>query len=195
METLGPSWIFKYAAQVGNGSDAFILSGADVIIEISSGTEKTAVEIISNGGKKKIRLDGTELLCDWVRLADGHYSLILDGSVLDVIVNIDPETCVVTSRSGTYSFRILNPRRSGHVQRAEEGPSGVQRICADMPGKVIRVHVQEGDTVAFDQSLLVLEAMKMQNEIRAPKGGVVMEIGAAAGAAVNTGDFLLSIES
>ncbi len=166
-----------------------------MIIEISSGTEKVAVEILSNGGKKKIRLGGTEILCDWVRLADGHYSLILDGSVLDVMVNLSPETCVVTSRSGTYSYRVIDPRRAGFMQQAEEGSSGVKRVCADMPGKVVRVLVQEGDTVSFDQTLLVLEAMKMQNEIRAPKAGVVRKIGVDAGVAVNTGDFLLSIES
>jgi biotin carboxyl carrier protein len=166
-----------------------------VIIEISSGTEKIAVEILSNGGKKKIRLGGTEIVCDWIRLADGHYSLILDGSVLDVMVNIDPDTCSVTSRAGTYSFRIIDPRHAGFSERAHEGSAGVKRVCAEMPGKVVRVLVQEGDSVAFDQSLLVLEAMKMQNEIRAPKAGVVKDLRIVPGAAVKTGDFLLSIES
>ena len=166
-----------------------------MIIEISSGKEKVAVEIFSNGGKKKIRLGGTEIVCDWVRLADGHYSLILDGSVLDVIVNIDPETCIVTSRAGTYSFRVIDPRRSGFTERAHEGSTGLQRIHAEMPGKVVRVLAEEGDNVDFDQSLLVLEAMKMQNEIRAPKAGIVKEVRVVPGAAVKTGDFLLSIES
>jgi len=166
-----------------------------VILEISSGTDSIAVEITSSGSKRKIRLGGTDMLCDWVRLGDGHYSLILDGTVHDVHVNLDPETCVVSSRAGTYSFRILDPRRSDSRQNAENGQSGVQRICADMPGKVVRIHVQAGDAVAFDQSLLVLEAMKMQNDIRAPKSGVVNEVLVQSGTTVNTGDFLLSIES
>ena len=63
-----------------------------------------------------------------------------------------------------------------------------------MPGKVVRVLVKEGDTVEFGQGLLVLEAMKMQNEIRAPKSGIVRGIGVSAGATVNTGQFLLSLE-
>jgi len=166
-----------------------------MILEISSGNDNVLVEIISNGSKKKIRLGEKEVSCDWVRLADGHYSLILDGSVLDVLVSIDPESCVVTSRAGTFSFRVADPRRSGLMQRTEEGLAGVERICAEMPGKILRVLVQEGDAVAFDQSLLVLEAMKMQNEIRAPKNGVVKNVAAVAGNAVNTGDFLLNIES
>jgi biotin carboxyl carrier protein len=166
-----------------------------MILEIGSGTDKVAVEITSDGGRKNIRLGGTDMLCDWVRLADGHYSLILDGSVFDLAVDVDTETCVVTSRAGICSFRIVDPRRSRSKQRSEEGRSGVQRIYADMPGKILRILVGEGDTVAQDQGLLVLEAMKMQNEIRAPKSGVVKEVIATPGNIVNTGDFLLSIES
>jgi len=166
-----------------------------VILKISRGTEEAAVEITSHAGTRKIRLDGINTDCDWVRIADGHYSLILDGSVFDALVDIDSDTCTVTSRAGTHTFRITDPRRSGSGQQTLEGPAGLQRVCADMPGKVVRVLVQEADVVANDQSLLVLEAMKMQNEIRAPKGGVVKEVAAVAGTTVNTGDFLLSIES
>ncbi len=167
----------------------------DVILEISSAHDKVFVEIISNGGKKRIRVGETEILCDWVKLSDGHYSLIVDGSVLDVLVNANPESCIVTSRAGTFSFRIVDPRRAGLTQRIEDGPAGLERICAEMPGKIVRVLVQKGDAVIFNQSLLVLEAMKMQNEIRAPQNGVIREVAAVAGNAVNTGDFLLSIES
>jgi biotin carboxyl carrier protein len=167
----------------------------DVILEISNGTDKVAVEIISNGSQRKIRLGGTEIPCDWARLADDHYSMILDGNVLDILVNVDHETCVITSRSGVYSFRVVDPRRPGFMQASEEVSAGIQRLCADMPGKIIRVLVQAGDTVALDQNLLVLEAMKMQNEIRAPKSGVVKEVAVPSGTIVNTGDFLLSIES
>ena len=84
-----------------------------MILEISSDNDRVLVEITSNGGKKKIRLDETEISCDWVRLAEGHYSLILDGSVLDVMVNVGPESCTVTSRAGVFSFRVVDPRHSG----------------------------------------------------------------------------------
>lgn len=166
-----------------------------MILEISSGTDKVAVEISTNNGSRKIRLGGTEILCDWLRLADGHYSLILDGSVLDVLVNVDPETCVVTSSTGTYTFRVMDSRRAASRQKAEPGASGLQHVYAEMPGKIVRVLVGEGETVGYDQGLLVLEAMKMQNEIRAPKDGVVRKIAATPGSTVKAGDLLLSIES
>ena len=166
-----------------------------MILEISYGTDKVAVEINSNGDSKKVRLGGTDILCDWVRIAEGHYSLILDGNVLDVLINLEPETCVVTSRAGTYAFRIVDPRRTPPKQKADQTIAGVQRVCAEMPGKIVRVLVREGDAVEQDQGLLVLEAMKMQNEIRAPKGGVVKQVAATEGTTVSSGDFLLSIES
>lgn len=165
-----------------------------MILEISNGTDSIRVEITSNRGNRKIRLGGTEIMCDWIRLADGHYSLILDGSVLDVLVNVETDSCSVTSHAGTYSFRIMDPRRAGARDKIDGGFAGVQRVCADMPGKIIRVLVREGDAIEHDQILLVLEAMKMQNEIRAPKTGIIKQVSASPGTAVNTGDFLLSIE-
>ena len=167
-----------------------------MILEIGCRSEKVPVEITSNGNHRKIRLGGKEVRCDCVRLADGHYSLILDGSVLDALVDVDSETCVVTSRSGTFTLRITDPRRSGLRHTPDEvSAAGVQRLYADMPGKIIRVLIQNGDAVASDQNLLVLEAMKMQNEIRSPKAGIVKEVAVTPDTTVNTGDFLLSIES
>jgi acetyl/propionyl-CoA carboxylase alpha subunit len=165
-----------------------------LILNISSADQKVTIEIALVGGEKKIRLGETEISCDWVRLAEGHYSLILDGRVFDLLVNLDTDTCVVMSHAGTYTFRITDLRRSGSESHAHEIQSGLRRICADMPGKVIRILVREGNSVVYDQGLLVLEAMKMQNEIRAPKSGIVKEVAALAGKTVNTGDFLLSIE-
>jgi biotin carboxyl carrier protein len=170
-------------------------SECNVILEISDTHQKVAVEVTTTGGRRKIRMGDTEILFDWVRLADGHYSLILDSSVYDLLVNQDTDTCTVSSHAGTYFFRLLDSRHSGARPHLQDGPAGLQRICAEMPGKVVRVLVKEGDTVAYDQSLLILEAMKMQNEIRAPRGGVVKEIAAVGGTAVSTGEFLLSIES
>jgi biotin carboxyl carrier protein len=165
-----------------------------LILNISSADQKVTVEVALVGGEKKIRLGVTEIACDWVRLAEGHYSLILDGRVFDIMVNLDTDTCVVMSHAGAYTFRIMDQRRSGSETAAHGSQTGLQRVCADMPGKVIRVLVQEGDGVQCDQGLLVLEAMKMQNEIRAPKSGTVKEVAIAPGKTVNTGDFLLSIE-
>jgi biotin carboxyl carrier protein len=166
-----------------------------VILEISDNHQKVAVEIASACGSKKIRLgDNNDVVFDWVRLADGQYSLILENIVYDLRIDLDNDACTVASHAGTFSFRITDSRYSGAKPHQEDSLSGLQRVCAEMPGKVIRVLVKEGETVAYDQSLLILEAMKMQNKIRAPKGGVIKEIAVIGGIAVNTGEFLLSVE-
>jgi biotin carboxyl carrier protein len=166
----------------------------DLIIEIGTENEKIAVEVSSAGSVRKVRIGDTEIACDWIRLGDRHYSLILDGRVYDLLIHFDAETCEVASRAAVYNFRVTDPRRSRLKQAGEDGHIGRQRICADMPGKVIRVLVKKGDSVVPDQGLIILEAMKMQNEIRSSRSGIVADIGVSAGTTVNTGDFLLRIE-
>jgi len=63
-----------------------------------------------------------------------------------------------------------------------------------MPGKVIRVLVNEGDSVQANEGILVMEAMKMQNEIKSPKNGIVKKVGVTAGICVNSGDLLAEVE-
>jgi biotin carboxyl carrier protein len=107
---------------------------------------------------------------------------------------VSGEVCIVQGVEGSLELRIVDPRSFISEQPIEDGRKGLQRILAEMPGKVIRILVQAGQEVSFDQGLLIIEAMKMQNEVRAPHSGVIREIGVAEGKAVGTGDFLLSLE-
>ncbi len=141
-----------------------------------------------------ISIDGREMECDWVFLPDGRWSFRLGNRVFDLAVTADTEGWIVTGRNGRQRILVRDPRKlySGGLSR--EAAAGLQRVMAEMPGKVIRVIVQKGDHVRLDQPLLVLEAMKMQNEIRAPKSGVIRDITVAEGKTVTSGEFLLSLE-
>jgi biotin carboxyl carrier protein len=167
-----------------------------LILEIETENEKIAIEISSSGPARKVRIGDTEVSCDWVRLGEGHYSLIINGRVFDLLIHLDKDNCEVVSRAAVFNFTVTDPRRARLKQGGEDGHghTGPQRIRTDMPGKVIRVLVKKGESVVPDQGLLILEAMKMQNEIRSPKSGIVTEVAVAGGMTVNTGDFLLSIE-
>ncbi len=165
-----------------------------MILEIECKDHRISVDVNAPAGIRRVTLDGKEVPCDWVRLADGHYSLIVGGRVFDFIIELSEGKCTVTGRDGAHSLQIFDARRLMLKREIDFGQTGLQRLKADMPGKVVRVLVKEGESVTFDQGLLVLEAMKMQNEIRAPKSGVVREIGVNSGTAVNTGQFLLSLE-
>ncbi len=163
-------------------------------LEIHLDDRLVHVELPSNGSTGPIRVGGEVVSCDCVPLGDGRYSLILDGRVYDLAVDVDPDSATVSSRSERFTVRLIDPRRLSPGEGSHEGQAGVQRIQADMPGKVIRIMVRPGDRVERNQALLVLEAMKMQNEIRAPKSGIVTEIAASEGGTVNSGDFLVSLE-
>ena len=165
-----------------------------MILQIDHRGTQFTVDVGTAGDSRAVRVEGKNIVCDWVRLPDGGYSLIIDGQVYDLCVDLDTDACIVTDRSGTHPLRILDPRSLAGREPVEEGQSGLQRIRADMPGKVMRLLVKPGDSVGYDQGLLVLEAMKMQNEIRSPKSGVVREIGVQPGATVGAGDFLVSLE-
>jgi acetyl/propionyl-CoA carboxylase alpha subunit len=161
-----------------------------MFLEVCSDLEPMVIEVSG----RMVTLAGRDVVIDWVRLPDGGYSILANGRVYDLSVDLDGDSCSVAGRLGRFTLRIRDPRRLDFSGTVEQGQAGLQRLHAEMPGKVIRVHVKEGDAVACDQGLLVIEAMKMQNEIRAPKAGTIRAVGVTAGKTVNSGDFLLSLE-
>ncbi len=93
-----------------------------------------------------------------------------------------------------YDISIIDPKRLRSGQDAAGHGHGTAEIVSPMPGKVVRVLVATGGSVEAGAGIIVVEAMKMQNEMKAPKAGVVVSINAEAGATVNAGDVLAVIE-
>jgi len=89
----------------------------------------------------------------------------------------------------------VNARRGGHVARdGGDHAAGAQTVVAPMPGRVVRVLVEPGDEVAARQGVVVVEAMKMENELRSPKAGRVKDVQVTAGASVEAGRVLIVVE-
>jgi biotin carboxyl carrier protein len=130
-------------------------------------------------------------------LAHGQY-LLVDGSRIyrcRVEANRDSQNSFeVVVRGQARAINIIDPKRlrSTHTAGAYQG--GAAQIVSPMPGKVVRVLVEEGAEVEEGTGIVVVEAMKMQNEMKSPKAGVVVSINAATGATVNAGDVLAVIE-
>jgi biotin carboxyl carrier protein len=99
----------------------------------------------------------------------------------------------VSVNGRVYRVEIFDPR-SMRGRRSAAGSEGRQTIAAPMPGRVIRVLIEAGQEVEEGQGLIVVEAMKMQNEMKSPKAGRVVEVKAAAGATVAAGEILAVIE-
>ena len=145
-------------------------------------------------GKVRFTLDGEVAEADWAEIAPGIYSIIIDGRSYEVLVNSQPGQRVparegqytVTVRGRNHLVQVLDPRsrRRGGALEAGQGP---QEILAPMPGKIVKVLVAESQQVRAGDGLLVIEAMKMQNEIRASRSGRVEKIYVSEGAGVETG--------
>jgi biotin carboxyl carrier protein len=160
-----------------------------------------------------VTIDGKNYPLELSR-ADGRWSCRLEGRDLEVdAVLVRPD--VVSLRIGTMAYEVKSERVAGELHlwvgsarftaeirdprslrgRARAGDDhGPRKITAPMPGKVVRLLVREGDEVEPGRAIAVVEAMKMQNEIKSPKKGSVRKILVGEGAAVNAGDVLAIVE-
>ncbi len=93
-----------------------------------------------------------------------------------------------------FEIKIIDPKRLRGTSGASEHVGGAAEIKTAMPGKLVRVLVEEGAEIKAGDGVLVVEAMKMQNEMKSPKDGIVKEIRFKEGATVNAGDVLAIIE-
>ena len=91
-------------------------------------------------------------------------------------------------------IKIIDPKRLRSGQNSGGHHHGVAQIVAPMPGKVVRIHVEAGTTVEKGVGVVVVEAMKMQNEMKAPRAGVVVAVNVKPGDTVNAGDVLAELE-
>jgi biotin carboxyl carrier protein len=143
----------------------------------------------------KISLDGKEVEASVMELAPNTFSVLLNGKSHQIRIaprangSLTLHTGLAEYRAEVSDPRVWRGRRHGALE-----VEGRQQITAPMPGKVVRVLVSEGDAVAAGQGLLVVEAMKMQNEIHSPKGGRVEKLFARENQAVNAGDVLAWVE-
>jgi biotin carboxyl carrier protein len=160
-------------------------------------------------------LDGEERLIEITPRENG-YHIVIDEKVLEVDA-VHLQGFVLGLIAGTRSYRCdIEPGKDGHLavlvgetsypleilderklrMRRASGKftlEGPQRIDAPMPGKVTRVLVKVGDEVREGQGLVVVEAMKMENELQSPKAGRVTELHAVEGAAVESGAKLVVV--
>ena len=123
----------------------------------------------------------------------GVYSIIMDGRSYDARVEDVPGGGVVVVIDGfRFEIEVRDPRRWSRKPGGRGGEE-VQSLSAPMPGKVVRVLAAPGDAVEAGQGVVVVEAMKMQNEIKAPRGGTILSLPARQGATVAAGEVLATI--
>jgi biotin carboxyl carrier protein len=135
-------------------------------------------------------IDGRRVEADAVKISPGVYSILLDGRSLEVRVEVVADGLLLRTAGREYHVEIVDPRAWRRSHTGGIDLAGRQQISAPMAGKVVRVLVSQGQQVEAGQGLLVVEAMKMQNEIRSPKTGTVERLLAKEGQTVNAGEIL-----
>lgn len=165
-----------------------------MIYEVIIAERTYRVELVRSGERWKCTLDGRELPLDVASAQNGLFSLLLQGKSYEVKQEIvGTEACVVIGHE-RFIASVRDPRSFRSRRRAGAGEQGVMKIKAPMPGKVVRILAGVGARVEAGQSVIVIEAMKMQNELKAPKDGVVKKVNVVEGAAVEAGQSLAEVE-
>jgi biotin carboxyl carrier protein len=101
---------------------------------------------------------------------------------------------IVNVGNNQFEVNLIDPKRLRSSASGDVAADGIAQIKTAMPGKVVRILVEEGAEVLQGDGILIVEAMKMQNEMKSPKDGIVKEIKVEEGATVNAGDVLAIIE-
>jgi biotin carboxyl carrier protein len=169
------------------------LEGA-VKFEAELGGETIPIEVTGEGGRYRVTLGDTVREVDARQAAEGIWSLLIGGVSYVADVSERDGISVVEVDDESYHIRVEEETR--YIIRTRGGRAGAagQVLKAPMPGKVVLVEVRVGQSVQPGDGLVVLEAMKMENEFRAAVAGTVKEIRVEPGQAVNPGDTLVVIE-
>ncbi len=164
-------------------------------MELIVGNQRLSIERLADGGYRVVIGERAHLV-DAARLRDGVYSLLVAGMQHEVVVRRrDAGSYWVGDAHGTVAVEVADPLAYLAAQSAAaKGARRRQRVTAYMPGRVVALLAAEGEAVAAGQGVLVLEAMKMQNEIQAEHEGTVTRILVQTGQSVDGGDPLFELE-
>ena len=144
-------------------------------------------------GRWSCRLDGRDVEIDAILARPDVLSLRIGNTVYEVISERLANDWYLWVGSTRFAAEVSDPRSLRGRARARDD-HGPRKIVAPMPGRVVRLLVRAGDEVELGTGVYVVEAMKMQNEIKSPKKGTVREVLVSEGAAVNAGDVLVIVE-
>src|ERR1700747_2033309 len=151
------------------------------------------LELDRGGGGWGWRVDGRAVEIDAVLARRDVLSILIDGKAYEIKRERTAVDMHLWVGSVRYAVQLRDPR-SLRGRAATDDGKGPRKLLAPMPGKIVRVLVAESEEVEAGQGIVVVEAMKMENEIKSPKKGVVRKLVASEGAAVNAGDVLAVVE-
>ena len=166
-------------------------------IQAELNNEKHEIEIRRDGGKVFARVDGREYELEASQPEPNIYLFKREGKIYQIFVSPQTDSAApfnVSIGNHNLEINLFDPKKLRGSGASGASADGIAEIKTAMPGKLVRVLVEEGAEIKKGEGVLVVEAMKMQNEMKSPKDGIVKEIRFAEGATVNAGDVLAIIE-
>ena len=173
--------------------------------EVCIGNRVRQVSVIRKGTLLQVTLDGRTHLVDARRLSDSAVSMLVQNGKGELPVQSVDAAFAAQAAAGDFFVHLAGRSLAVEVRQAgtfgrqkKEGAgasgTGPQRVAAPMPGKIVRILVTAGDSVTAKQGLVVVEAMKMENELRAARDGRVREVLVNEGQSVDAGAVLVVVE-
>ena len=161
------------------------------------GGEERVVDITESpsGGATKIELDGVEVQADFIGLGGDLHSLVLDGHSREMVLTRDGSNVQVMLDGRKFDATVYDEVSKALSAIGGAATAGASVVEAPMPGVVIDVPVSVGDSIIEGQSVLVLEAMKMQNELTAEAPGIVESIEVKTGDTVESGQVVVKLKA
>ena len=180
-----------------------------MIFEVAVGDRVRTVGVVRKGALLHVALDGRTHVVDARRVSDTALSLLVQNGTGDLPVQSIDAAFAAQPHAGDFDVHLgghtipvqVRPSTwmtrhgaSAALRTGQPGGSGPQRVTSPMPGKIVRVLVKTGDQVKAKQGLVVVEAMKMENELRAARDGRVRELAVTEGESVDAGAVLLIVD-
>jgi biotin carboxyl carrier protein len=164
-----------------------------VIFQATVSGRSARVEVKPREGGYLVTIDGRPLPIDVESTGPNTLHLLIEGRGFDVGLARQPTGYQVELPSGSWQVQLA-PASSGRTAPTGKAGTSPVRVTAPMPGRVVRVMVKAGERVAAGAGLVVVEAMKMENELRAPRDGRVQKLEVQEGQTVEAGTLLTVLE-
>jgi biotin carboxyl carrier protein len=163
-------------------------------VKVSAASPEAVVDVHDlPNGSLSVTIDGRKVDADVMALGE-QLSIRVDGKVVDLTTEGSaPQVGVIGRGYRTYVEVESERQRAANAVKKGGGGASENVVRAPMPGRIVKVLVNKGDSVTVGQPLLVMEAMKMENEIKAKGAGAVAEVHVVTGAAVESGAKLVTL--
>ena len=162
-----------------------------MFFDATTAGKSSRIEVREAQGRYHVTIGGKTLELDWVRTGEHEASILVDGASLDITVEKTAEGFGVLIRGDRFDVDLKDAVKG--VDLGKVAHAGPLKLLAPMPGKIVKVLVRPGDAVEAGRGVLVMEAMKMENELKAVRAGTIQEIRVKEGQAVEMGALLLVI--